>query len=171
MCFFRCLWFFPSQNLKLVYIFYSLSLKPMQCNGLVYFTVLVSTKRVKFITTPTLGANLQRRNLQKSKEAEGERKQFREILETSTNIVKVQTLNCYEFAYISQEVSGVWPTVKEPHKNMALKMECGTEDHMFFVISMEYNSLIIPISVCYYLELRNAIISYSRVQCLLMKVQ
>jgi hypothetical protein len=32
--------FFPSQNSKLVYSFESLSLKPMQGNGVVYLTVL-----------------------------------------------------------------------------------------------------------------------------------
>ena len=34
------LWFFPSQSSKLVYNSESLSPKPMQCNGVLYLTVL-----------------------------------------------------------------------------------------------------------------------------------
>ena len=39
--FFKFYDFFPSQNLKLVYSFESLSLKSMQGNGVVYLAVLV----------------------------------------------------------------------------------------------------------------------------------
>ena len=45
-CVFQMLWFIPSQNSKLAYNVESLSLKPMQGNGVVHLTVLAPGKEV-----------------------------------------------------------------------------------------------------------------------------